>query len=470
MNSAAVIGAGITGLSAAWRLKARGVPVTVYEAGSRAGGVIRTVRQDGFIAECGPNTILESSPEIPAFFRELGLENDLLYSNPAARKKYIVRGGNLEQVPQTLAGFAFSKFFTLSAKLRLLREPFIPRLAREVDESIAAFVVRRLGREFLDYAIDPLVAGIYAGDPWKLSVREAFGKVHALEQRYGSLIRGQIFGAWDRKRRGMVSKQHARKLSFVNGLSTLTDTLSSRLKDELHCGYSLQRIEQTPSGWRLGFKTAARTVIVEHDAVLLALPACKLSSVQLISNSGRSFDFLSRISYAPVSSIVFGFRRDQVHHPLDGFGFLVPEAEYFNILGAIFSSTLFPNRAPKGHVCITCYMGGLRAPELPLSAPEDQAALGLADLRDVLEVYGEPVFKHCTVHRNAIPQYDIGHAAIREEMEALEESCPGLHLGGNYRGGVSLGDSILNGLAFGQKMADAMEIGSGQRVPLAAAA
>jgi oxygen-dependent protoporphyrinogen oxidase len=154
-----------------------------------------------------------------------------------------------------------------------------------------------------------------------------------------------------------------------------------------------------------------------------------------------------------VSSVVFGFRKDQVAHPLDGFGFLVPEVEHFKILGAIFSSSLFPNRAPKGHVCISCYMGGFRAPELPFRPQEEQIALAVADLQRSLGIKGQPVFTHHVVFPKAIPQYEVGYSAIRTQIEALERDCPGLHLGGNYHKGVSLSDSILNGLAYGEQLA-----------------
>jgi oxygen-dependent protoporphyrinogen oxidase len=453
MKSIAIVGAGITGLTAAYTLKKKGVPVTVYEAGTRPGGVIRTVRENGFLAECGPNTLLETSPQIPALFRELGLGGEMLYSDPAAANKYIIRGGRPVSVPGSPTEFLRTDLFSLSAKLRLIREPFVRRSAPEFEESLAAFVVRRLGREFLDYAINPFVAGVYAGDPWKLSVRDAFGKVHALEQRYGSLICGQILGARERKKRGAVSKQNAPKVSFKNGLSTLVETLAAELDVELRYGRALQRVEQIDGGWRLELESSSHTEIEEHSAVLLTVPAYKLSWVPLLSHTGESFQFLDQIRYAPVSSMVFGFRKDQVQHALDGFGFLVPEVERFNILGAIFSSSLFPNRAAEGHVCISCYMGGFRSPGLPFRPKEEQIALALADLDRALGIKGKPTFTNHVVFPKAIPQYEIGYGAIRAQIEGLEQNCPGLHLGGNYYKGVSLGDSIVNGIAYGEQLA-----------------
>ncbi len=453
MNSIAIIGAGVTGLTAACVLKKLGFAVTVYEAGDRAGGVIRTTRQNGYLAEHGPNTLLETSPEIPAFFKELGIADQALYSDPEAKDKYVIRHGAPVPLPSSGGEFFRTPLFSTAAKLRLLREPFISRSKPEVEESLAGFVVRRLGQEFLDFAINPFAAGVYAGDPWKLSVREAFGKVYELEQRYGSLIKGQILGARERKKRATVSKQNAPKVSFLEGLSTLTDAMAEELNVELRFNHSLTRLEQLGAAWRLEFQAAGRTVVEQHRAVLLTLPAYKLSTLPLRAGEGCSFDFLHKIRYAPVSSLVFGFRRDQVAHSLAGFGFLVPEVEKLNILGAIFSSSLFPNRAPKGHVCISCYMGGFRSPELPFRSREEQVKLALEDLRKTLGVKGEPTFVHHVVFSKAIPQYELGYSAIRRQIELLELHCPGLKIGGNYYKGVSLSDSILNGLALGRQVA-----------------
>ena len=210
MKSVAIIGAGITGLTAAFYLKRKGVPVMVYEAGCRAGGVIRSLRKDGFLAEFGPNTILETSPKIAELIRDAGLESRRLDTNPKAEARYVVRYRRPIAMPSSQLGIFTSELLSAGAKFALLREPFVPRHRDGKEESIAEFVVRRLYREFLDQMIDALVAGIYAGDPHKLSVQHAFPRLAALEARYGSLIKGQIFGAHERKRRGETNGSHSR--------------------------------------------------------------------------------------------------------------------------------------------------------------------------------------------------------------------------------------------------------------------
>src|SRR5882672_3697761 len=234
MKPVAIIGAGITGLTAAFYLKRKGIPVVVYEAGGRVGGVIQSLRRDGYLAEFGPNTILETSPRITQLVRDAGLESRRLDTNPGAEARYVVRYRRPIAMPRSPWGFFTTKLFTAKAKLAFLREPFVAPRRDGKEESVAEFVLRRLGREFLEQAIDALVAGVYAGDPFKLSLPQAFPKLDQLEARYGSLIKGQILGARERKRQGVVPKDRARKFSFDEGLQVLPDALHECLGNVVH--------------------------------------------------------------------------------------------------------------------------------------------------------------------------------------------------------------------------------------------
>src|SRR5208282_2033587 len=251
MKPVAIIGAGITGLTAAFYLKRKGIPVTVYEASGRVGGVIQSIWKDGYLAEFGPNTILETSPKIARLIRDADLESRRLYSHPRAGARYVVRYRRPIAMPGSPLGFFTTKLFTAKAKLAVLREPFVPRRRDGDEESIAQFVVRRLNQEFLDQAIDALVAGIYAGDPHQLSLTHAFPKLKALEDNYGSLIKGQIFGARDRKKSGEVAKDRAPKFSFDEGLQVLPDTLAVRLGGAVRLNTTVSRLTQTVDGWRM---------------------------------------------------------------------------------------------------------------------------------------------------------------------------------------------------------------------------
>src|SRR5271154_2180468 len=251
MKPVAIIGAGITGLTAAFYLKRRGIPVTVYEAGNRAGGVIRSIRQNGFLAEFGPNTILETSPKISQLVSDLNLESRRLYTNPNAKNRYIVRDKQPIAMPTSPIGFLTTKIFSASAKLAVLREPFVPARRDDADESVADFVTRRLNREFLERAVDALVSGIYAGNPQKLSIRHALPRLFEQEKNYGSLIRGQIFGAKERKSRGEVARSKAKMFSFDEGLQVLPDALAAQLGDSLKLNSPVTKITKMEDGWRI---------------------------------------------------------------------------------------------------------------------------------------------------------------------------------------------------------------------------
>lgn len=462
MKPVAIIGAGITGLTAAFYLKRNRIPVTVYEAGGRVGGVIQSLRKDGYLAEFGPNTILETSPKISQLVRDAGLESRRLDPDPKSEARYVVRYKQPIEMPGSPLGFFTTKLFTAKAKFAVLREPFVPRRKNDKEESIAEFVVRRLNQEFLDHAIDALVAGIYAGDPYKLSVTHAFPKLKALEDNYGSLIKGQILGGRERKKRGEVAKDRAPKFSFDDGLQVLPDTLRERLGDAVKLNTPVKKLAQTPDGWLV----ATTNGEVEHSAVIYCGTAFKLAELQVIgarrSSSARTAEdmqnwssalqLFSEIRYPPVASVVLGFRREDVAHPCEGFGMLIPKVEGFKILGTIFSSSLFPNRAPAGHHTLTSYVGGERYPELASLPPEKLYEIVCEDLRVLLGVRGKPTFKHCVFYPKAIPQYNVGYGRYRDLMNEIEAKAPGLFLAGHYRDGVSLSDSIVSGCNVAERV------------------
>lgn len=445
MTSVAIIGAGVTGLTAAFYLRRSGVPVTVYEAGERVGGVIQSLRQGGYLAEFGPNTLLETSPKIGQLVRDAGLESRRLDPDPRAAARYVVRYGRPIAMPGSPLGFFTTKLFTAKAKLAVLREPFVPARRNGKEESIAEFVQRRLGKEFLDHAIDALVAGVYAGDPYRLSVAQAFPKLAQLEERYGSLIKGQLLGARERKRRGEIAKDRAPKFSFDEGLQVLPETLRAELGDAVRLNTVITKITQTSNGWLLGIDSAGQASQAEHSAVVYAGTAYRLAELGVQTEAKLNFAPFSEIRYPPVASVVLGFRRQDVAHPCEGFGMLIPKVEGFKILGTIFSSSLFPNRAPGGHLTLTSYVGGERYPELAGLPPDQLVDLTQADLRVLLGVKGEPTFQHSVFYPKAIPQYVVGYGRYRELLSEIETKAPGLFLAGHYRDGVSLSDSIVSG-------------------------
>ncbi len=448
MKSVAIIGGGIAGLTAAFYLQRRGVAVTVYEAGGRVGGVIQSRRRNGFLAEEGPNTILETSPKIAQLIQDAGLTGRRLATDPHAEARYVVRHRQPMAMPGSPLGFFTTKLFSWGSKFAVLREPFRAPRRDGVEESIAQFVVRRFNQEFLDSAVDALAAGIYAGDPHKLSLTHAFPKLKALEDNYGSMIKGQIFGARDRKKSGEVAKDRAPKFSFDEGLQVLPDTLAAQLGEVVKLNSPVTRLAKINTGWRV--TTAGGEA--EHAAVIYCGTAYRLADLQIEVGATIDLSAFSEIRYPPVASVVLGFRREDVAHPASGFGMLIPRQEGFNMLGTIFSSALFPNRAPAGHVVLTSYIGGERQPELAKLSPEKLVALTCADLRELLGVRGEPVFTHTAFWPRAIPQYNVGYGRYRDQFKAIEARAPGLYFAGSYRDGVSLSDAIVSGCNIAERV------------------
>lgn len=454
MKKTAIIGGGITGLVAAYYLQKKGVDVTLFEANDTLGGAIRSVRKDGYLAEAGPNTIIESNSDVTSLIEELGLSSRRIYANTVANKRFIVRDSKPVEVPSSPQTFFSSSLFSLGAKMKLLGEPFKPRVITE-DESLADFTRRRLGQEFLDYAINPFVAGVYAGDPERLSAKHAFGKVTALEEKYGSLIRGQLQMAKERKRSGAPRRSQAKMFSFDDGLQVLIDTLASKLGERIEYNSVVTKIErrvESRNNIDITFSTGQR--IDGFDNVILTAPAHRIADMEFISypatpsTNPLPLYGLHDIYYPPVTSLALGFDRRDVKHPLDGFGMLVPKIEGFRILGTLFSSTLFPNRAPEGHVLLTTYIGGARYPELALLDDDELVQLVLGDLRVLLGVSAKPSFTARTTWKKAIPQYEVGYGEFKEMMTNFEKEYPGIYLAGNFRDGISLPDCITHAKAI----------------------
>ncbi len=472
-RSVIVIGGGISGLTAAWWMRSAGMDVMVLEQDTRAGGTMRTTREDGWLIETGPNSTLETTPLLGRMFEDLGIAGKRLYADPSADKRYILRGGKLHCLPMGPGAFLTSGLWTAGGKLRLLKEPFIGRADHE--ESLAEFVERRLGREFLDYTINPFVAGVYAGNPEQLSVRAAFPKLYALEEKYGGLIRGMIGGARERKRRAEKAKDRARMFSFAKGMETFPASIAASLGNRFRGGAVVHALRApasagnrtlsdpggTPNvpraesrdetarkseGARFSVTASLDGASVEltADAVVLAVPAycaAPLVGPLLPDLAGM----LEEVYYPPVAELFLGYRTDQVPAPLDGFGYLIPARESRQILGTIWSSSLFPNRAPDGHVALTSFVGGSRQPALVGCSDAELIALTHGDIASILGVRGTPVFSRVIRWPRAIPQYVLGYERLTSALDAAERSLPGLFFCANYRRGIAVGDCVMNG-------------------------
>ncbi len=451
-----IIGGGISGLTTAYMLQKQGRDVLLLEKLQLFGGAIRSRRIDGYLTEAGPNSTLETTPILTELITELGLDDRKLYASEASKKRFILKNGKLVPLPMSPPAFFATPLFSFGTKLRLLREPFIPPAPRDANESVAQFVRRRLGQEMLDYAINPFVAGVYAGDPERLAVRAAFPKLFELEQKYGSLIKGQIKGAKERRQRGEQSKQAAKMFSFRDGMQTLTDALAHAIVRK-HADVLVTRIEKTVDG----FVVTAGEARYASRVLVLATQAGAAASLcnDLAPEAARA---LEPIPYPPVAVVITAFKREPGMHPLDGFGFLIPEKERRGILGTIFSSTIFTDRLPvsanrakqsqpslipvlgnEGEiVSLTSFVGGMRNPDNALLPREKLLDFVLSELRDLLGTPLKAEFIHVTQWERAIPQYTLEHLERMAALDEAEMEFPGLFFCANYRGGVSVGDCV----------------------------
>ena len=447
LKSIAVLGAGITGLTAALRLTQRGHRVRLFEAGDRVGGAIRTELSDGWLVEGGPNSLLAGDPALAALIEELGLGSERVAASSSARKRFIVRGGRPVAAPLTPPALLRSPLFSTGAKFRIMLEVLQRPRVRAGDVSVEEFVRDHFGQELVDYALNPFVSGVYAGDPRKLSARCAFPKLWEAEQRHGSILRGQIAAAKS------ASKPREGIISFRRGLQVLPNTIAAELPAGtlvLNTGIEAL-IPSSETGWQV-VERNGNSAREAFDSVVLALPAPALAQLRFDPHGERPLASLDRIEHPPVSSLFLGFRREDITHPLDGFGLLVPEVERRGVLGVLFSSTLFPGRAPADHVALTVLVGGTRNPELARLSTDALASAVEPDLRDLLGVRGPPVFRRHTFWPRAIPQYNLGYQEHLEAIARVERSYRGLCIGGQARNGISLPACIAAGESLARRI------------------
>ncbi len=444
---AVVIGGGVSGLAIANVLARQGKRVHLIERSKRLGGAVRTIHKEGFLCEAGPNSMLVKSEPVWDYLHELGLGERIVEANPVSNKRFLVKRGKVVPLPMSPMGGVTTPLYSVGEKFRLLQEPFIKPTSLE-DESVTSFVSRRMGPAFLEYGISALVSGIFAGDPDRLSLRYAFPKVWNLEQNYGSLIGGALKLKRERKRQG-VTPFKSRMISFRKGLQELVETLARGPNLTTELDTALESISRNADGkWFVQTSGDGVPVVFETEQLILATP---LDAYQALPFDEDVKDRLATIEiphHPPLSTLVLGFDRDQVEHPLDGFGVLFPRKEKRFCLGAIFSSTLFPGRAPEDKVALMCFIGGVQQPrngELPTVSLVDQT---LQDLRPLLGINGIPVFSHHTFWPRAIPQYDVGHGQFLHSLHNIESAFPGLHLRGNFRGGPGLNDCLEGALNF----------------------
>ena len=436
----AVVGAGISGLATAYWLKNNDRDVTVFESAHRVGGTIVTEGSDGFLLDVGSNSARETKQALMNLIRQLGIEDRRAYANEASNNRYVLKRGQLQALPMSPPAFLKTRLFSTRAKFRLLKEPFVAPTDGS-DISLADLVRYRLGNEILDYAINPFVAGVYAGDPENLSAPAAFPKLYALEQKYGSFIKGAIKGARERKKRGEVAKDRAKLFSFSNGMETLPRTLESALGENIRLNASISQVEKKEHQLDLHVAEEGNERVESFDQVVLSVPTDSLAGILKNVAPGLS-ERVGAVVYPPVAVVFTGFKTEHVARELDGFGFLVPSLERRKILGSIWNSTIFPGRAPEGYVALTTFVGGTRRPDDVALDDDRLLELVFDELNTIIGLRGDPALVRIKRWTRAIPQYTMGYQDLQRMFDDVESKVTGLYFAGNFRRGISIGDSV----------------------------
>jgi len=442
MDRIIIVGGGISGLSLAYLLYKQdpSPELVVLEAGERLGGKIWTDRADGFLCEGGVNGFLNNKPRTLELAASLSLSP--IKSNDAARKRFIFSGGKLHPLPESPPSFFKSDLLSVWGRLRIVYEMFETRGAK-ADESLAGFGRRRLGREAFEKLIDPMASGIFAGDPEALSLKSCFPRIHQLEMEYGSLIRALIslqIKARKEGRTGPGAGPGGVLTSFYDGMETFILALRDSLGERVRPGSKVTSLVKNGSRYTVYLQDGSS---MESDCVVMAPPAYASSEILRDLDQALSRT-LSEIPYPPVSVVCLGYKKEKLGRSLDGFGFLVPFREGRRILGTLWDSSIFPNRAPEGYVLLRTMLGGARASQTAMQDENGLIDTVTAELGEIMGIRVQPDFARVYVHEKAIPQYTLGHQGRLETLERLLARHRGLYLAGNSYRGISVNDCVEN--------------------------
>ncbi|XP_073007889.1 protoporphyrinogen oxidase, mitochondrial isoform X2 [Typha latifolia] len=477
IRSVAVVGGGVSGLAAAYKLKSNGVKVTVFEANERAGGKIRSNCESGLIWDEGANTMTESESDVGKLLDDLGLRDKQQF--PISQdKRYIVRNGKPVLIPSNPIALIKSNILSAQSKLKLFMEPLLvkhsgTKSSTQVSdeflyESVGKFFERHFGKEVVDYLVDPFVAGTSGGDPESLSMRHAFPELWDLERKFGSIFIGAICSKITSKSKdnrvgnSSVKKRNKRaSFSFYGGMQALTDSLCNEVgSDNLKLNSKVLSLSYNYDGgspfnsWAISFsaKDRKKKEVAKNqsfDAVIMTAP---LSNVQEMNfrKSGSPFvlDFLPKVNYLPLSVIITSFKKENVRRPLEGFGVLVPSKEQENglkTLGTLFSSMMFPERAPEDQYLYTTFIGGSRNRDLAGASLDMLKQIVTSDLKKLLDAEGQPTFVKHVYWKNAFPLYGHDYDLVLKAIEKMEKNLPGFFYAGNHKDGLSVGKSITSG-------------------------
>ncbi len=429
----AIIGAGITGLATGLRLKERGLSFVILESAERAGGMIGSKEVDGFTLEEGPNTVIKDE-WLDKFIDHLQLNDRVVFPDESvASKRYTLNNGELTLLPSGPGDLMKSGFLSTGARFKIFTEKFKSRTKDDTD--LKSFFVRRFGTEIHDKLLAPFVRGVYAGETYRLSAKYAFPKLWELEQEYGSIIKGL-------KSSGL---QGRKMFSMQGGLECLTKSAYTKLRDHVHLGCNVTEATAANPGFTL--TTSNGPVNCKHLVF-----TCSAKATSAIAGEAALDQILSKVEHAPVASMHITVPEDSTHPDIKGFGVLKLPPSQEKFMGIIFNSDIFPGSAPEGHALYTVMSGGISNPSQVKMTDEDLKAAVLPDIQNALKLKGEPRVLSIKRWYPGIPQYGLEQQEIVDTIQGFEQEYPGLHIIGNFTGGVAVGKRIECGWTTADKI------------------
>jgi oxygen-dependent protoporphyrinogen oxidase len=422
-----IAGAGLSGLTIAYELQKKGIPYLLMESASQVGGVFKSLHIDGYELDAGPNSI-GATPETLAFIAELGLQDVLMEATAASKNRFLVRNNQLHAVSPHPLKILKSAYISGGAKWRLFTEKFRKAGKANEDESVSSFVTRRFGKEINEYLFEPILSGIYAGNPDNLSIKETLPMLPRWEQEYGSVTAGLM--------KNMKAMGGRKIVAFKGGNEVLTERLRSLVTVRFNC--TVTGITKGATDYIVQYNENGHTAMLNADKVIFTTPAYSTGAA-ITSLDAELSAALNNIHYPHMGVLHLGFGEEALAKVPAGFGFLVPHAAKKHFLGAICNSAIFPSRAPEGKALFTIFTGGARQEQLftQLGKEKLQQTV-ISEFMSLLGLQTPPELQYFSEWPKAIPQLNVGHAKIREQIKSFEQQYPGIHLAGNYVSGVAV--------------------------------
>ncbi len=443
-----IIGAGITGLTLAFYLQKAGKSVALIDKADHVGGVIQTHHENGFIFESGPNTAVLSNPELVELFED-NEEAELETANADAKKRWILKNNHFYALPSGLLSGITTPLFSVKDKLKILGEPW-RKPGKDPHETLAGLVRRRMGKSFLDYAIDPFISGIYAGDPEKLIPKYALPKLYNLEQNYGSFIKGAMQKKKEPKTERDL-KATKEVFSATNGLQNLTEAIAKNIGlEHIKLGVENTFVEPQDKGFQTTWIKNNENQTITSDKVVSTVAAPSIEKLLPFLDKKQTKP-ITDLTYAKVVQVVFGFKHWN-GRKLDAFGGLIPRLENRKVLGILFPSSIFKNRAPESGALLSVFMGGMRHPEIIEQTDEALYELAQKTVEETLGANNQPDMKHIFRYEYAIPQYTKTTPERIDAIDQIEQQYPGLILAGNIRDGIGMADRVKQAVDLSKKI------------------